>query len=178
MQRLPRITAGLRAFSPSFPLTQRHAVYLHNLEADLRPIRRDWVGRSSLKVAGRGPPRGSIPPRERRIVLALTPDMRHVWALPHRVTAYIHRGMWHPPGAPIAVVQGYGYGRRTILGMRRTGPSGILRARRPFTARSHRWCSSMHDGGTGDDCSACQRYRPPCMSTLKSWEIWPTDKFQ
>jgi hypothetical protein len=45
-------TAGLRAFSPSFPLTQRHAVYVHNLEADLRPIRRDWVGRSSLKVAG------------------------------------------------------------------------------------------------------------------------------
>ena len=49
---ITRITAGLRAFSPSFPLTQRHAVYLHNLEADLRPIRRDWVGRSSLKVAG------------------------------------------------------------------------------------------------------------------------------
>src|SRR5580704_18441581 len=48
-----RVTqAGLRAFSPSLPLTQRHAVYLHNLEADLRPIRRDWVGRSSLKVAG------------------------------------------------------------------------------------------------------------------------------
>jgi hypothetical protein len=23
------ITAGLRAFSPSFPLTQRHAVYVH-----------------------------------------------------------------------------------------------------------------------------------------------------
>jgi hypothetical protein len=45
-------TAGLRAFFPSFPLTQRHAVYVHNLEADLRPIRRDWVGRSSLKVAG------------------------------------------------------------------------------------------------------------------------------
>jgi hypothetical protein len=50
--RLPTITAGLRAFSPSFPLTQRHAVYVHDLEADLRPIRRDWVGRSSLQVAG------------------------------------------------------------------------------------------------------------------------------
>ena len=37
----PHVTAGLRAFSPSFPLTQRHAVYLHILEADLRPIRRD-----------------------------------------------------------------------------------------------------------------------------------------
>jgi len=49
---LPHVTAGLRAFSPSFPLTQRHAVYVHNLEVDLRPIRRDWVGRSSLKVAG------------------------------------------------------------------------------------------------------------------------------
>jgi hypothetical protein len=34
----PRRTAGLRAFSPCFPLTQRNAVYLHNLEADLRPI--------------------------------------------------------------------------------------------------------------------------------------------
>jgi hypothetical protein len=45
-------TAGLRAFSPRFPLTQRHAVYLRNLKADLRPIRRDWVGRSSLQVAG------------------------------------------------------------------------------------------------------------------------------
>ena len=31
--------AGLRAFFPSFPLTQRHAVCLHNLEADLRPHR-------------------------------------------------------------------------------------------------------------------------------------------
>jgi hypothetical protein len=50
--RYPIRSAGLRAFSPSFPLTQRHAVYVHNLEADLRPIRRDWVGRSSLKVAG------------------------------------------------------------------------------------------------------------------------------
>src|SRR5580700_11131818 len=52
MQQLPRIAAGLRAFSPSFPLTQRHAVYVHNLEADLRPIRRYWVGRGSLQVAG------------------------------------------------------------------------------------------------------------------------------
>ena len=48
----PRRTAGLRAFSPSFPLTQRHAVYVHNLEAGLRPMRRDWVGGGSLQVAG------------------------------------------------------------------------------------------------------------------------------
>src|ERR1700722_10038609 len=46
--QVPRRTAGLRAFSLRFPLTQRHAVYLHDLEADLRPIRRDWVGRSAL----------------------------------------------------------------------------------------------------------------------------------
>ena len=88
--RLPTISAGLRAFSPRFPLTQRHAVYLHNLEADLRPIRRDWVGQSSLQVPGSRSPRGSIRPQDGHIVLALTRDMRHERALEARTIVRIH----------------------------------------------------------------------------------------
>src|SRR5580704_16291773 len=47
------------------------------LEADLRPSRRDWVGWSSLQVAGSRSPRGSTRPRDGHIVLALTSDVRH-----------------------------------------------------------------------------------------------------
>ena len=90
--RLPRIAAGLGAFSPGFPLTQRHAVYLHILEADLGPIRRDWVGRSSLQVAGSRSSSRKHRPRDGHIVPALTSDMRHESKL-------IGRRVWLPIGS-------------------------------------------------------------------------------
>ena len=76
----PRRTAGLRASSPG-PATQCRAADVHNLEADLRPIRRDRVGRSPRRSLGRGPPRRSTRRRQSHIVLALTSDTRHESAL-------------------------------------------------------------------------------------------------
>ena len=69
--------AGLCSFSSRLPPIQRRAVHLDNLEADLRPILRDWVCRSSLQVAGSGLPDYNRP-RDGHIVLALTSAMRQM----------------------------------------------------------------------------------------------------
>ena len=77
MARLSTNQAALCAFSPTFPVAERHAVDRRNLESQLPPVRCDRSAgglRRSLTEVLR---RGSTPPRHGHIMPELVRDMRH-----------------------------------------------------------------------------------------------------
>ncbi len=66
-----------RAFSRTVPVTQRHTVDRHHLEADLRSST-GWLAAGGSRIAGQGSSRGSIQRQRRHIKLEQARDIRHV----------------------------------------------------------------------------------------------------
>jgi hypothetical protein len=100
---VPCRTAALSAFSPTFPVAQRHAADRRNLEADLPPVWCYWSARGLRGPLAEILRRGSTPPQRGHVMPELTRDMRQMCAFSARSTT--HKNTAAVVGQPAPLVR-------------------------------------------------------------------------